>query len=168
LATAPADDFEERKKELLRPVLFEAGAALLDCQGFEFGIALLLFHFSRLGTVGLQPEKVSLILDDKEKKTAGQLVAMLKKHVKVSEGIETALEEALIARNYLIHRILIDNVEKLERAESRAELVREIRKQRAKVRKVHERLGKFIMAFSEALDGRDQEKMERELRERLS
>lgn len=167
-AEGPADDFEERKKKLLQPVLFEAGAALLDCQGLEFGIALLLFHFSRLGAVGLQPERVSQILDDKEKKTAGQLVAMLKKHVTVSKGIETALEEALVARNYLVHRVLIDNVEKLERAETRTELVREIRKRRAKVRKAHEKLGKFIMAFSAALDGLDQKKMERELRERLS
>jgi hypothetical protein len=163
-----ADDFEERKKTLLQPVLFEAGAALLDCQGFEFGVALLLFHFSRLGAKGLEPEKVSLILDDKEKKTAGQLVAMLKKHVTVSEGIEAALEGALRARNYLVHRVLIDNVEKLEREETRAALVQEIRKRRAEVRKAHENLGPFIMGFSAALDGLDQKQMERALRERLS
>jgi hypothetical protein len=142
LAQRPADDFEERKKLLLQPVLFEAGAALLDCQGFEFGIALLLFHLSRVGARGLNPERVRQILDDKEKRTAGQLVAMLKKHAKVSEGIESTLEEALIARNYLVHRVLIDNVEKLEGVETREELVREIRKQRAKVRKVHENLRK--------------------------
>lgn len=161
-------DFEARKKELLQPVLFEAGAALLDCQGFEFGVALLLFHFSRLGAKGLDPEKVSLILDDKEKKTAGQLIAMLKKHLTVSEGIETALEEALVARNYLIHRALIDNVEQLERAETRAALVKEIRRLRSKVRKADTMLGKFTMAFSKALDGVDPQKMEQELKQLLS
>ena len=161
-------DFEARKNELLQPVLFEAGAALLDCQGFEFGIALLLFHFSRLGAKGLDPEKVSLILDDKEKKTAGQLIAMLKRHLTVSEGIETALEEALVARNYLIHRALIDNVEQLERAETRTALVKEIRRMRSKVRNADQMLGKFTMAFSKVLDGVDQQKMEQELKQLLS
>lgn len=162
------DDFEEQKKRLFQPVLFEAGAAHLDCQGFEFGVAYLLFHFARLGTVGLKPERISQILDDKEKKTAGQLVAMLKKHVKVSPGIETALEEALVARNYLIHRVLVDNVAKLRNSEGREELVREIRGRRAKVRKASEKLQPFVAAFTDALDGLDRETMEREVRTSLS
>lgn len=162
------DDFEARKKKLFQPVLFEAGAALLDCQTFEFSVALLLFHFARLGAIGLEPGKISQILDDKEKRTAGQLVSMLRKHIKVSPGLETGLEEALKARNYLIHRVFTDNVERMRRPEGRQELVREIRSRRAKVRKAHERLGKFIIAFSAALDGLDQKTIEREVRASLS
>ena len=64
---SPNEHVEARKKELLQPVLFEAGGGLMDCQGFELGVALLLLHFSRLGTRGLAPEKVYLILEDKEK-----------------------------------------------------------------------------------------------------
>jgi len=30
-------------------VLIQAGLALLDCQGFEYGIGFLLFHLSRMG-----------------------------------------------------------------------------------------------------------------------
>ena len=56
------DDFEAKKRELLQPVLFEAGAALMDCQGFEYGVALLLFHFGRLGTLGLDPDKLADVL----------------------------------------------------------------------------------------------------------
>jgi hypothetical protein len=161
-------EFEARKKELLRPLLFEAGAALMDCQGFEFGVGLLLFHLSRLGTTGLDPAKMSLILDDKEKKTAGQLISMLKKHVTVSEGIETALEEALAARNQLIHRVLIDNVERIPQAETRAALVKEVRALRSKVQKADKMLRPFVVAFNAALDGLNQQKLEQELKEMLS
>jgi hypothetical protein len=157
-------EFEKRKKELLQPLLFEAGAALMDCQGFEFGIALLLFHLSRLGTVALNPKKVQLILDNRDKKTAGQLIKLLKEHVVVSEGIETALEIALSARNTLIHRVLIDNAERLLQAETREALVREVRALRTQVQHADKRLRPFIEAFSTALDGIQQQEIEREAR----
>lgn len=35
-------ELENEKRELLTPLLFEAGAALMDCQRFEHGIALFL------------------------------------------------------------------------------------------------------------------------------
>lgn len=160
-------EFEERKKTLFQPVFFEAGAALLDCQSFEFGIALLLFHLARLGAPGLSPENISNILDDKDKKTAGQLIAMLKTHGKVGPDIVEALTEALRARNYLIHRVLTENIEKMPTSEGREELVRDIRQQRGKVRKAHEKLKKFIIKFSSLLDGLDQQEMERQVKASL-
>jgi hypothetical protein len=162
------DDFEKRKLELMQPLLIEAGASLYDCQHFEYGIALLLFHLSRVGTEGLDFAKMSLIMEDKEKHTAGALIKMLKKHVTVSPGIEDALEQALAARNLLIHRMLVDNVERLPAAESRAALVKEIRKLRAKVQKADTLLRPFIMGFSKTLDGVDERKFEAEFRQRLS
>jgi len=126
------NEFGNQKKELLQPLLSEAGAGLLDCPGFELGVALLLFHLARLGFSGLDPTKVLLILENQDKKTAGQLIVLLKKHVKVSEGIETALEEALAARNTLIYRVLIDNIEQVAQAETRASLVLKIRALRNK------------------------------------
>jgi hypothetical protein len=161
-------EFEAQKKELLQPLLFEAGAGLLDCQGFEFGIALLLFHLARLGSVGLDPRKVSLILENQDKKTAGQLMKLLKKHVTVSEGIEVALEEALAARNTLIHRVLIDNAERMPQAETREALVREIRMLRTQVQRAKKLLHPFIVAFGEALDGVQQQEIEQEARRVLS
>ena len=157
-------EFEERKKKLLQPLLFEAGAALMDCQGFEFGIALLLFHFARLGTVGLDPKKVQLILDNQDKKTAGQLIKLLKKHVAVSEGMEAALEKGLSARNTLIHRVLIDNAERLPQAETREALVREVRTLRTQVQRADKLLRPFIVTLGAALDDVQQQEIEREAR----
>jgi hypothetical protein len=147
------DDFEIKKRELLQPVLFEAGAALMDCQGFEYGVALLLFHFGRLGSPGLDPNKLADVLDDTDKKTAGQLVAMLKRHVTVSDGIDQALTEALAARNRLIHRILIENIEQVVTEDGRAALTKQIRRLRTMVQKGDSMLRPFINAFSEATDG---------------
>lgn len=140
---------------------------MLDCQGFEFGVALLLYHLSRLGTEGLNPVRVELILDDKDKKTAGQLIHMLKKHAQVSESIELALAEALAARNRLMHRVLIDNVESLVTEEGRSSLVKEIRSLRSKVRKADKKLQPFIMAFNESI-GLDMDELEKEVRGKLS
>jgi len=83
------DDFEARKRELFSPLFFEAGAALMDCQWFEYGVALMLFHLGRIGNKGLDPGSLSRILDNKDTKTAGQLIIMLKKHVRVSEASKT-------------------------------------------------------------------------------
>lgn len=162
------NEFNTRKKELLQPLLFEAGAGLLDCQGFEFGVALLLFYLSRIGSIGLDPTKVSLILENRDKKTAGQLIVLLKKHVKVSDGLETALEEALAARNTLIHRALIDNIEQVAQVDTRASLVLEIRALRTKVQKAKNLLHPFVVAFGEALDGLEQQKIEQDIRQALS
>lgn len=111
------DEFEQRKRDVLQPIFFEAGAALFDCQSFEYGIAYLLYLFSRMGAKGLDTENAVAILEDEEKKTAGQLIGILKKYLEVSEGIEESLTEALKARNKLIHRYLVENVERMAETE---------------------------------------------------
>ena len=41
--------FDEKQLDLFRKLMFEARTALFDCQGMEYAIALLLYHFARLG-----------------------------------------------------------------------------------------------------------------------
>jgi imidazoleglycerol phosphate synthase glutamine amidotransferase subunit HisH len=93
---------------------------------------------------------------------------MLKKHLTVSNGIEEALEDALIARNRLIHRVLIDNIEQIPQATTRTSLVKEIRTLRSKVQKADKMLRPFATAFNKALDEVDQQKLEQEFRQLLS
>ncbi|MGB9128124.1 MAG: hypothetical protein WCB97_00600 [Thiobacillus sp.] len=146
------DEFEQRKKNLLQPIYFEAGAALYDCQSFEFGIAYLLYLFSRLGVTGLDTKRAESILEDEEKKTAGQLIGMLKRHLTVSDGIEEKLTVALQARNKLVHRYLIENVERMIDPNEHENLVREIRALRSQVRSSHQQLEPFVKALAETLD----------------
>jgi len=158
------DAFEAQKRDLLQPLLFEAGAGLMDCQAFEFGIALLLFHFARLGTPGLDPSKIESILNNSDKKTSGQLIRLLRQRLSISDGIDHALSEALTARNELVHRVLIDNIESVLRHEDREKLVKHVRHLRRTVRAADQMLRPFIAAFNEALDGVSQAKIEAEAR----
>ena len=148
-----ADEFESRKKEVLAPIFFEAGAALYDCQSFEYGIAYLLYLFSRLGASDLDPARCAAILDDEEKKTAGQLVQMLRKHLRISEGLEDGLTKALEARNRLIHRYLIENVERMFEVREHEALMKEIRGLRSTVRRSQKQLDPFVRTLAESIDG---------------
>ena len=147
------DMFEERKKQVLAPIFFEAGAALYDCQSFEYGIAYLLYLFSRLGTTGLDPTNCAAILDDVEKKTAGQLAQLLRKHLPISEDLEEGLAKALRARNRLVHRYFIDNAERMQEAREHDALVKEIRGLRSTVQRCKKQLDPFVHALAESIDG---------------
>ncbi len=147
------NEFEKQKKKILQAVYFEAGAALFDCQSFEYAIKYLLFLFARFGTEGLDVSNVLAILENEEKKTAGQLIKLLKMHLKVSEGIEETLTDSLKARNELIHHFLINNVERMAELNEHEKLVKEIRSLRSRVQKSQKQLDPFIKALAEMLDG---------------
>lgn len=147
------NEFEQRKRAVLKPIYFEAGAALFECQSFEYGIKYLLYLFARFGAEGLDPNNAVAILEDEEKKTAGELIRLLKRHLQVSEGIEQALTEALKARNKLIHRYFIENVERMAEPKEHDKIVKEIRLLRSKVKKSHQQLEPFVKALAEMLDG---------------
>ncbi|MFA0312759.1 hypothetical protein BH581_21015 [Vibrio splendidus] len=161
------DKFEQVKREHLQSIYFEAGAGLFDCQTFEYGVGYLLYLFSRLGVGGLSPERTSAILDDDEKKTAGQLVGLLKKHVEVSAQLEDQLSVALKARNKLVHRYLIDNVERFTDATERDLIVKEIRNLRGQVRNVQKSLEPFVFALVMIVDGLDLEEFSVEAKEQF-
>lgn len=147
------DEFEKRKKEILAPIFFEAGAALYDCQSFEYGIAYLLYLLSRLGASDLDPARCAAILDNDEKKTAGQLIQILRQHQRISEGLEDSLTKALEARNLLIHRYFIENGERMIEVSEHEVLVREIRAHRSTVRRSQKQLDPFVQALAKAIDG---------------
>jgi hypothetical protein len=161
------NDFEQRKKEILQPIYFEAGVGLFDCQTFEYGIAYLIYLFSRLGTVGLSTDKACSILDGEEKKTAGQLIGMLKKHVELSPSIEGDMATALKARNKLVHHYLVDNVERMADVKEHKRLVSEIRSLRSQVRKSHKQLEPFVALLAKIVDGFDFEDFSSDAKEKF-
>jgi hypothetical protein len=164
------EDYEARKLEAMRPLMFEAGAALWDCQGLEFGLALQLYYFARLGVAGLDAAALKRILDNDDKRTAGQLVDMMKKHllkspITVTVNIAAAIDEGVKARNLLIHRVLIDNVEMFVTPESRAELVKKIRALRRKVNAADKKLRPVIALLSQLVDGENRQEIEQKVRD---
>jgi len=147
------NEFEKQKREILQPIYFEAGAALFDCQSFEYAIAYLLYLFTRFGTEGLDISNVVAILENEEKKTAGPLIKLLNKHLKVSDGLEETLTDSLKARNELIHRFLIENVERMAEPNEHEKIVKEMRALRARVQKAQKQLDPFVKGLAEMLDG---------------
>lgn len=128
--------------------MIEMGAALMDCQTFEHGVALLLLHLSRAGVHGLDPAEHFAIMDNKAKKTVGQLIAMLKTRVDVRGDLEDSLADALAARNFLMHRAFIDNIDRVPDATSRAALVKEFSRLRSRVRKADKLIRPYVEEFS--------------------
>lgn len=162
------NDFEAKKRELLNPFFVEAGAALMDCQSFEYEIALLLYLFSRLGVVGLDSNQTTAIMENEAKKTAGQLINMLKRHCEVSESLEEKLTVALEARNKLIHRVIVDNVEKLPNPLTRKELIKEIGALRSTVRAADKSIRAYVDDLGKAIDGFDPQEFENEIKSTFS
>ncbi|MDZ7413369.1 MAG: hypothetical protein ONB15_07525 [candidate division KSB1 bacterium] len=161
------DEFEKRKQELLQPIFFEAGAGLYDCQGFEYCVAYLLFLLSKLGVVGLDPADTIAILEHEAKKTAGQLVALLRQRFTLSDGIEEALADALEARNELIHRYFTANVERLVEPANHASIVKEIRRLRSRVRRVQRLLDPLVKGLAEYLYGLDLQQLAHEAKSQI-
>lgn len=85
----------------------------------------------------------------------------LMKYVTVSPGIEGVLAEGLHARNIIVHRVLIDYVKMFPTPHTRAKLIKEIRVLCRKVRAADKVLSPFINAFSAALDGIENEQIEK-------
>ena len=131
---------ERIKNEVLAPIFFEAGAALYDCQEFEYSIAYLLYHLSRIGVKGLDVIQTQAILGGDVKNTAGQLNQILKEHVNLSFDMETSLEKALKARNPIVHPFLKDNVEQFLEPSGRESVLAGLRELRSLVRDASNRL----------------------------
>jgi hypothetical protein len=151
-------------KKVLQPIYFEAGAGLYDCQGFEYCVAYLLFLLSRFGVVGLDPAETTAILDHEAKKTAGQLVALLRQHVTLSDGIESALADALDARNELIHRYFTANLERLAEPANHPHIVKELKQLRTRVRRAGKLLDPLVKGLAQSVDGVDLKQLEEDMK----
>ena len=138
------DEFEARKRKIFQPIYVEAGAALVDCQYLEYSITYLLYLFARFQSHGIQVDRMRGILDGEEKKTAGQLIGLLKKHLKVSEGIEESLTSALKARNILIHNFFLENSERMIDVNEHDRIKKEINLLRKEVIKAIKQLEPFV------------------------
>ena len=153
------DPFEKAKREILQPIYFEAGAGLYDCQSFEYAIAYMMYLAARSGLAAIDAAEITAILDGDSKKTAGQLIRMLEKHLTLSDGLESVIKDALDARNNLIHRYLIMNTERLVDRANHQQIVREIRQLRTRVRRAQKALDPFVRGLMAALGDAESEKI---------
>ena len=124
--------------------------------------------FTTLGVEAAAPEKEAV--PEAEKGLVEKAIDILTKlsspHsvASVSEALEEKLMIALNSRNKIIHRVIIDNVEKLLNPESRKELIKEINTLRANVRLADKSIRTIINDLGKALDGFDTAEFENKIR----
>ena len=92
----------------------------------------LLFLLSRLGAREAQTgelfnqQRAIAILENDERATAGEILGQVRKFVRLSDGINKRLTDALRARNAIVHRFFTDNVERMVDVREHEKLIREL------------------------------------------
>ena len=138
-----------REPKILDDILLEAGSALLDCQAFEFNLSHLLRLLVECGACSVDIELARLMVEGNEKKTAGQLIGMLKKFMHVESEIEDELREALKFRNHIVHRFFIEGTERFATISAREELKSDLIKMRTCVYLVANKIHDLAAHFSQ-------------------
>lgn len=138
------------KKEI-KPITDILGLAVLDSQRLEYSIGFLMllsrkdFDFSNKN----QDEEIDEYMLNLSKKTLGTLIKQLQKLIEVSDEFIERLEEALDARNYLIHRFLNHQGEKFLTKDGRIEILNLVKEKRKILYECYFFLAPFIQVLME-------------------
>ncbi len=99
-----------------------AGAALLASQALEDRVKHWLFVLAQEGLSDTDPNRATEILEGRDKKSLGQIIGILHADGGVDDK---ALQDALGARNELIHHFFQKNCARMEDPSTQAEALRE-------------------------------------------
>ena len=138
------------KKEI-KPITEILGLAVLDSQRLEYSIGFLMllsrkdFDFSNKN----QDEEIDEYMLNLSKKTLGTLMKQLQELIVVNDKLIERLEEALDARNYLIHRFLNNQGEKFLTKDGRIEVLNLVKEKRKILYECYFFLDQFIQIFME-------------------
>ena len=108
------------------------GLAILDSQKLEYNIAfmMLLVNNELNFTDRKHDEKIDDYMLNLSKKTLGTLIKQLKKLINISDEFSERLEEALDARNFLIHRFFNHQGENILTIKGRKEALELVKEKR--------------------------------------
>ena len=156
--------FEQLRYEAVKPILTQVGAAVYSSQRLEGAIAYLLYLLSKANAIELPTPALERILNNEDKKTAGQLIALLRKHVKLPERTESVLFTALERRNTIVHHYLTANSERMMFPKDREEMISQLRSFRDEINEAGDLLHPAISALALQVDGIDLEAGKLELK----
>lgn len=111
--------------EALQPLLYRCGLCLHAAQTLEYGLKLLVWQLSRSGLPGTTPDAATELIEGRDKKTMGAILALLRKNRRFDTETENTLSEALNARNRFVHHFLVDNTEAIADPKQRNRVVAE-------------------------------------------
>ncbi|GEO02657.1 hypothetical protein AAE02nite_03210 [Adhaeribacter aerolatus] len=144
------------KKQVMIDLYFEAGAGLYDSQVIEYNFKYLIYLLSKTQLWDGDRETAKSILDGKTKHTLGQLFKFLRdKRILFLPDTEERLEDALAARNNLIHEYLAKNVALMMTKEGRHQMIKEIIELRKRIQQGNKSVSELIEALLEPSVGKD-------------
>jgi hypothetical protein len=117
----------------LSPLMYWAGLSLQACQQFEYGIKVLLVFLDEAGVAGTSlPDSIDII-EEKKHQTLGQLINLLSRQLRMSEGWSTSIQSGLDARNEIIHRFFTERLERTADPDARPDVLADLKRLRAAV-----------------------------------
>lgn len=120
------------------PVLAEFGGAVHTAQRLEFGLTLLLAFAVKYDDAKIGKSSVDRLSSIDAEKTLGELWHAVKKSEYVTRAEQKKIRKAIKERNVLVHSYLIDKGEMLLTREGRSEMLADIRRIQASLRKADE------------------------------
>ena len=124
--------------ESVVPVFAEFGAAVHTAQRLEFGLTLLLAFAVKYDDATIEKSAVERLATNDAEKTLGELWHAVKKSEYLTRAEQKKIRKAIKERNVLVHNYLIDNSESLLTQEGRVEMLGDIRRMQASLRKADE------------------------------
>ena len=124
--------------ESVKPVLAEFGGAVHTAQRLEFGLTLLLAFAVKYDDAKIGRSSVDRLSSIDAEKTLGELWHAVKKTEYLTRAEQKKIRKAIKERNVLVHSYLIDKGEMLLTREGRSEMLADIRRIQASLRKADE------------------------------
>ena len=124
--------------ESVIPVFAEFGGAVHTAQRLEFGLTLLLAFAVKYDDATIEKSAVDRLSTNDAEKTLGELWHAVKKSEYLTRAEQKKIRKAIKERNILVHSYLIDKGELILTSEGRAEMLVEIRRMQASLRKADE------------------------------
>jgi hypothetical protein len=113
----------ESRKTHLKPIADILGLAVLDSQRLEYSIAFIMLLVNKQFSFNTKEhdDLIDEYMLNLSSLTLGNLMNQLKQLIEIDNNSKVALENALDARNYLMHRFLNSQQEKLLTIKGRKE-----------------------------------------------
>jgi uncharacterized protein YutE (UPF0331/DUF86 family) len=124
--------------ESVVPVFAEFGGAVHTAQRLEFGLTLLLAFAVKYDNATVEKSAVERLSTNDAEKTLGELWHAVKKSEYVTRAEQKKIRKAIKERNVLVHNYLIDKGTLLLTSDGRAEMLADIRRMQASLRKADE------------------------------
>jgi uncharacterized protein YutE (UPF0331/DUF86 family) len=124
--------------ESVVPVFAEFGGAVHTAQRLEFGLTLLLAFAVKYDNATVEKSAVERLSTNDAEKTLGELWHAVKKSEYVTRAEQKKIRKAIKERNVLVHNYLIDKGALLLTSDGRAEMLADIRRMQASLRKADE------------------------------